>query len=169
MTRPRTAASQYKREYMVWYEMKRRCRNPIDPHFDRYGGRGITVCDRWNDFATFLADMGPRPSDDHSIERVDNAGPYAPDNCKWATRIEQGQNKRNNHLIAFEGRTQSLNAWAREFGMPRCRLTMRLRRGWSMADAKHNQSFRAAPLHPRTTLHWKTVKRLAREAQARSG
>lgn len=82
-------------EYKVWISMKQRCTNPKVKNFNNYGGRGIAVCDRWiNSFEAFLADVGPRPSSKHWIERVNNDGNYEPANCTWATAAEQLKNRR---------------------------------------------------------------------------
>ena len=85
--------------YLTWYRMIRRCTNTKDKNYHDYGGRGITVCDRWrNDFWAFVADMGPKPTPDHSIERQNNNGNYEPANCCWATTVVQNRNNRGTRL-----------------------------------------------------------------------
>ncbi len=120
------------KEYGVWRTMLNRCRDPKNERFSYYGGRGVVVCDRWLDFVNFLADMGPRPSAAHQLDRFpDNDGPYAPDNVRWATRKEQGRNKRNNRLMTSGGETLPLSAWAERLHVAQGTIRNRLRRGWS--------------------------------------
>lgn len=91
-------------EHRTWIQLKNRCYNERGEDFPDYGGRGIRVCDRWiNSFENFFADMGPRPSPKHKIERVNNYGNYCPENCVWETDHTQSRNKRNNHWLLIDG------------------------------------------------------------------
>ena len=92
-------------EYTVWGNMRDRCNRPANKQFHNYGGRGIRVCERWDSFPAFLEDMGPRPSPEHEIDRIDNDGDYEPNNCRWATPAEPRRNKRTNRLLTVNGET----------------------------------------------------------------
>lgn len=127
-------------EFETWQGIKKRCHNPNAAFYQRYGGRGIRVCDRWfGSFENFMADMGPKPSNQHSIERRDNNANYSPDNCYWADRFQQGNNKRNNILLTHNGRTQTVAQWARELGVNYHFLWHRIRSGWSHERALTSQ------------------------------
>lgn len=120
--------------YQVWVNMFRRCNDPRDPSFPDYGGRGIRVCERWHDPATFISDMGNRPAG-ATIERVDNGGPYSPENCVWADRVTQASNKRNVPTVEFLGECLSVAQWARKLGIPAETLRSRLKSGRTMQEA----------------------------------
>lgn len=112
--------------------MKQRCSDPRGKRYARYGGRGITVCERWaNSFANFLEDMGPQPFPGSSIERIDMDKNYEPGNCIWASREVQANNRSNNNRIEINGRTQNLTQWARETGIHRTVIYRRIQRGLS--------------------------------------
>ena len=104
-------------EYTVWLDMRDRCNNPNNKSHINYGGRGITVCERWDDFAVFLADMGSRPTPQHTIDRTDNNGNYEPSNCRWATRAEQARNSRGTVLVTHDGVTMCLKDWCTHLGV----------------------------------------------------
>jgi len=99
-------------EYQIWAGIIKRCNNKNYREFHLYGGRGITVCKRWESFENFYADMGPRPSSSHSVDRNDVNGNYEPANCSWATDIQQGLNCRKTHVVEFYGRRLSLRQFA---------------------------------------------------------
>lgn len=98
----------YTPEYRVWAEMLQRCNNPNNPRYNDYGGRGIKVCKEWNRFINFYNDMGPRPSNRHSLDRIDNDGDYTPSNCRWATSKQQIYNRRSQKQKEFCSKGHSL-------------------------------------------------------------
>lgn len=100
-------------EYAVWSTMIQRCTNKNNKRYHCYGGRGISVCEKWRTFHEFFEDMGPRPSKNHSIDRINNDGNYEPGNVRWATGVEQANNKRFNNVFSIEGRIDTLANWAR--------------------------------------------------------
>lgn len=117
-------------EYAIWAGVRKRCLNPRAAGYGNYGGRGVTLDTRWLDFGVFYRDMGPRPSPKHSIERIDNGGPYAPENCRWATAAEQANNKRTTLFIERDGERLTISEWNRRTGLPMHVLRGRLRLGW---------------------------------------
>lgn len=125
------------KEYGIYRAMLNRCDLPSQKCYPQYGGRGITVCERWRaSFAAFLEDMGPRPSDGHSVDRIDPNGNYEPGNCRWATSVQQNNNRRNNRRITHAGKTLTLAEWARELGVPLKRLWAWLKRGRTLAQVE---------------------------------
>jgi hypothetical protein len=122
--------------YRVWAHMLARCRNEKSKDYPDYGGRGITVDHRWDDFSAFLADMGERPSAGHSIDRIRNAGNYEPGNCRWATPKEQARNTRSCQPIELNGISRTVAEWAEIMGYKRpAVIHTRIYRGWSIQDA----------------------------------
>jgi hypothetical protein len=133
--RNRTHGLSQSPEYRVWTGMKSRCQNPAERAYEGYGGRGILVCERWQKFENFLADMGPRPSPRHTIERRDVNGHYEPGNCMWLPAPLQARNKRDNRRATYRGLTASIAEICERFGADARRTYWRLARGWSIADA----------------------------------
>lgn len=106
-------------EYQAWSDMITRCENRNRPSWKDYGGRGIAICQRWRDsFVAFLSDMGNRPSQDHSLERKNTNGNYDPENCVWATKLEQSNNRRNNRILEVSGKTITLSQAAKILSIP---------------------------------------------------
>lgn len=121
-------------EYKAWVSMVQRCTNPRARNYQNYGGRGIRVCNRWSiqgGAAAFLADMGPRPSDRHSLDRRNNEGDYEPGNCWWAPPKEQQRNKRTSRVLTVEGVSATVAEWAERTGVGRSTIRERLKRGWA--------------------------------------
>jgi hypothetical protein len=123
----------YTPEFAIWNGMHKRCYSPAEPSYVNYGARGITICDRWREsFANFLADMGPLPSEHHSIDRINNDGPYSPENCRWATRKEQNNNTRRNHFLDYNGQHLTIAQWADVTGLTVDAIGLRVARGWTV-------------------------------------
>lgn len=105
-------------EFRIWYAIKDRCNNPNNKSYINYGGRGISICEKWeNDFVAFLSDVGKRPSKEYTLDRINNNGNYEPGNTRWATRIEQIGNRRTTINITYKGQINTLAAWCRELGL----------------------------------------------------
>lgn len=133
---PRDLISAHPLSYGSWRRMLERCSNPNDDKWPRYGGRGITACERWRtSLENFVADMGDRPSAAHSIGRRDNDGNYEPGNCRWETDLDQQNNKSNTVFVEFAGRRWPLAEFCRHYGYPHSIISTRLKMGWSLGRA----------------------------------
>jgi len=133
-------------QYAVWEGMIARCENPHHGSYHKYGGRGISVCAEWHDFTKFLADMGP--SNGLTIERKDNDKGYSPENCRWATVLEQGRNTRRNVFLTHpaDGRRLHHSGWAREFGIAPSSLQWALKRYGLVEAFKRCEARRKPPV-----------------------
>lgn len=130
--------------YRVWASMRSRCNCQTDSGYAAYGAKGIKVCERWNVFENFLADMGQRPSPKHSLDRFPNqSGDYEPSNCRWATVKEQNLNRSNTIRISHDGETHTADVWAARFGIRRATIYDRYRNGKRGGDL-------FTPAYPRT-------------------
>lgn len=112
-------------EYRSWASMLSRCTNQNVERYSRYGGRGITVCDRWKSFENFLADMGNRPTSKHSINRIDNDGNYEKENCEWS--IDQQSNTSRSVRLAVNGITKTLAQWSKQSGIKEATIRRRIK------------------------------------------
>lgn len=121
-------------EYRTWSGMMQRVKNSNSPNFGDYGGRGISICERWEDIDNFIEDMGIRPNGT-SIERINNNGDYCKDNCYWATRTEQQNNRRNNKFITYNGDTKTIAQWENEYKFPVDTIRRRIKYGWTIDEA----------------------------------
>lgn len=121
--------------YVSWHSMISRCTCPNYNGFVDYGGKGITVCNRWLKFENFLGDMGERPSKNHTIDRKNGSGNYEPGNCQWATKPQQNRNQRTNVWITHNGKTQVLTDWLREIGLHFMTYYTRRKRGKTIKEA----------------------------------
>ena len=130
-------------EFKVWLSMRARCLCKTHKQYAAYGGRGISVCERWMDaFENFYADMGPRPSCQYSIDRINNDGNYEPDNCRWATRKQQQRNTRTVRPLTHDGLTLCVSEWAERLGINNRTILTRLRRGWPIGLALSQRNWK---------------------------
>jgi len=128
--------------YFIWKTMRLRCNTPTCKKYPRYGGRGISICERWDDFWNFVDDMGPRP-EGTSIDRIDNDGNYEPGNCRWATPKVQGRNTSTNRFVEIGGEVIALTELAEREGIKAGTLRKRIAElGWTIEDA--------VSIHPRS-------------------
>lgn len=119
-------------DYRIWVGMHARCNSgPDSDYYKNYASRGITVCDRWKIFENFIADMGPRPSSKHSIDRINNDGNYEPKNCRWATVKQQRSNTRLNHYLCFKEQKMTIREWSEDTKLPYGIILWRIKKGWS--------------------------------------
>ena len=122
--------------YQTWHNMKQRCFNKNSSHYKNYGGRGIKVCDEWLEFMNFYNwAMSNEYSEGLTIDRIDVNGNYEPDNCRWVDNKTQCNNKRNNHLITYNGKTHTMMEWSRLLNIKYDVLRFRLKRGWDIEKA----------------------------------
>lgn len=137
----RTHGGRHERLYLVWMDMRRRCRDKKDVQYMNYGGRGIKVCDEWSDYAAFR-EWALQTGYDSSaksrrctIDRIDSDGDYCPENCRWADSITQNNNRRNNVFYTLNGKTMTAAMWARENGISNNAIYKRIKAGWSLERA----------------------------------
>lgn len=132
------------RLYRVWQSMKNRCLAKNSKRYKDYGGRGITICEEWvNDFENFKKwALENGYSDELTIDRIDNDGNYCPENCRWATKFEQSHNRRSNHYLTYNGKTQCILDWERELGISNKLICFRLKKGMPIEKVLSNKDFR---------------------------
>lgn len=127
--------SKRSKELNTWQDMIKRCTNKNRAFYERYGGRGIYVCNEWLDFKNFLRDMGQCP-EGYTLERINNDGPYSKENCKWATKKEQARNRCSNRIIEANGERKTLAEWCEIANLPYARVKARIDKlGWSAESA----------------------------------
>lgn len=127
-------SQQYRSTYRSWKDMRARCLNANDSDYANYGGRGISVCERWNEFASFFEDLGERPTGT-TLDRKDTNGNYEPSNCRWADAKTQANNKRSNRMVTINDQSQTLQQWADQFGIDRSKVRYRLNVGYGSQES----------------------------------
>ena len=123
------------KEYRTYIAMRRRCTDEKSKDYPFYGGKGVKVCDRWSTYEKFLADMGPAPDENSTLERLDSDGEYGPSNCVWADRKAQANNTNRNRMIDMNGKTQSMALWCDELGLNYYGVRTRIQKGWDPVRA----------------------------------
>jgi hypothetical protein len=136
--------------YDAWHQMKQRCSKPTHRDWKHYGGRGISVCQRWQDFTLFLVDMGERPNG-MTLERIDVDGNYEPSNCRWATQKEQTRNTRRSQFVTYRGITKTISAWAEDLGQNPATLRHRLQSPLWTTEEAFTLPVNARPRHAKGT------------------
>ncbi len=121
--------------YSSWARMRMRCHNPKSTQYRWYGGRGIKVCQRWDSFHNFLADMGTRPSQKHTLDRINGDGDYEPENCRWSTQKEQMNNTRRTKHLTVDENTKTVTDWSESGEISSSLIHNRLRKGWTVKEA----------------------------------
>lgn len=123
-----------------WKNMRARCNQPNNANYKFYGARGVKVCARWKFYVNFLDDMGLPPTEEHTLDRIDNNGNYEPGNCRWATRKEQTDNRSTGWQKHIAGKP--INEWAKELGLHNTTIRNRIKRGWSVEDTLSSKRFK---------------------------
>lgn len=163
--------------YHTWCAMKQRCYYTKNKYYDNYGGRGIKVCNEWkDDFWKFIEDMGERPSDEHSIERIDGNGNYEPSNCVWATRKEQANNRNTNVSLTFNGRTLNIVQWSKFLNIPAQTIYSRLRRDYPIdkvlstkPDLSNSEEMIAVRLADKLVTIHQSIRAMCKELKFNEG
>ena len=123
-------------DYRSWQGMRQRVGLKTHHAYEQYGGRGISICDRWQSYELFLEDMGRRPTIGHTLDRIDNNGNYEKNNCRWATKVEQNRNRSDSNPVTINGETRTIAEWAEVSGIPKTTLHDRIRRRlWDPVEA----------------------------------
>lgn len=129
-------------EYSTWQNMRARCMNENAPHWKHYGGRGISVCSDWDCFWMFLADVGHKPEESCSLDRIDVNGNYEPGNVRWCSKKDQSRNRRDTFWINYEGEEMCVEDWSERTGISSSTIRSRLKKGWSIEDALLTQVYK---------------------------
>ncbi len=146
----KSAKSSKDKLYPIWHSMHSRCYNPNSQEYERYGARGITVCERWFNLENFIEDMG-YPEKGMSIDRKDNNGNYCKENCKWSTGQEQARNRRSNKILTYKNKQQTMIEWCEELNLDYNSVQLRVQRGWPIERALGTKTNKAYE-RPRSSM-----------------